>query len=110
MTFKTSAENGSSAAGRRESSCSVRGSIPWMGGTSSGLGRKSMTASSSGWTALFLKAEPGGRGAEGALEHIRRDRGLVLEVRLHQFVVMVGDRVDQLVVVLVRLFEQLGRD
>jgi hypothetical protein len=34
MTLKTSAENGSSSAGRRESSCSVRGSIPWIGGTS----------------------------------------------------------------------------
>ena len=39
MTLKASAANGSSSAGRRESSFSVRGSIPWIGGTSSGLGR-----------------------------------------------------------------------
>jgi hypothetical protein len=39
MTLKASAENGSSTAGRLESSFSVRGSIPCTGGTSSGLGR-----------------------------------------------------------------------
>jgi len=39
MTLKANAENGSSTAGRRDSSCSVRGSIPCTGGTSSGLGR-----------------------------------------------------------------------
>ncbi len=58
MTLKASALNGSSSAGRRESSCSVRGSMPWIGGTSSGLGRYSMTASSSGCTPLFLNALP----------------------------------------------------
>ncbi len=31
---------------------------PAVGGTSSGLGRKSTTASSMGWTPLFLKADP----------------------------------------------------
>ncbi len=39
VTLKARAENGSSVAGRRESSCSVRGSMPCTGGTSSGLGR-----------------------------------------------------------------------
>ena len=39
MTLKASAENGSSSEGRRESSWPVRGSTPWIGGTSSGLGR-----------------------------------------------------------------------
>ena len=39
MTLKASAANGSSVAALRESSCSVRGSTPWIGGTSSGLGR-----------------------------------------------------------------------
>ncbi len=62
MTLKASALNGSSRAGRRESSCSVRGSIPCTAGTSSGLGRKSITASSSGCTPLFLKAEPSSTG------------------------------------------------
>ena len=47
---------------------------------------------------------------EGAPEHLRRDCGLVLEIGLRQLVVVVGDRVDQLVVVLVRLLEELGRD
>ena len=50
------------------------------------------------------------RGAERAAQHLGRHRGLVLEVGLHQLLVVVGDRVDQLVVVLVRLLEELGRD
>ena len=48
--------------------------------------------------------------AQCAPEHLRRDRCLVLEVGLHQLVVVVGDRVDQLVVILVRLLDELGRD
>ena len=32
--------------------------MPLIDGTSSGDGRKSTTASSSGWTPLFLKADP----------------------------------------------------
>ena len=44
------------------------------------------------------------------LDHLRRDRGLVLDVRLEHLVVEVRDRVDQLVVVLVRLLGQLRRD
>ena len=50
------------------------------------------------------------RSSERALQHLGRDRALVLEVGLHQLVVVVGDRVDQLVVVLVGLLGQLGRD
>ena len=49
-------------------------------------------------------------GAERALDHLRRHRGLVLDVRLEHLVVEVRDRVDQLVVVLVRLLGELGRD
>jgi len=48
--------------------------------------------------------------AERAPEHLGRDRLLVLQVRLGQLVVVVGDRVDQLVVVLLGLLEELGRD
>ena len=48
------------------------------------------------------------RGAERAAQHVRRNGLLVLEVGLHQLVVVVGDRVDQLVVVLGRLLEELG--
>ena len=50
------------------------------------------------------------RCAERALQHLRRDRLFVEQVGLHQLVVVVGDRVDQLVVVLLRLFGELGRD
>ena len=50
------------------------------------------------------------RGAQGAPDHLGRDRLLVEEVGLEQLLVVLGDRVDQLVVVLVRLLGQLGRD
>ena len=50
------------------------------------------------------------RGADRAPEHVRRHRDLVPEVRLHKLVVVVGDRVDQLVVVLGRLLGELGRN
>jgi len=36
------------------------------------------------------------------LQHVGRHRGLVLEVRVHQFVVVLRDRVEQLMVVLLR--------
>ena len=49
-------------------------------------------------------------GADGAADHVRRHRGLVLDVRLEHLVVEVRDRVDQLVVVLLRLLGELGRD
>ena len=39
MTLKASAENGALGSASRESSPSVFGSIPWIAGTSSGLGR-----------------------------------------------------------------------
>ena len=48
------------------------------------------------------------RGAKRAAQHLWGHDGLVLEVGLHQLLVVVGDRVDQLVVVLVRLLHQLG--
>ena len=47
-------------------------------------------------------------GADGAPDHVRRDRALVLDVRLEHLVVEVRDDVDQLVVVLVRLLGELG--
>ncbi len=48
--------------------------------------------------------------ADGAADHLGRDRGLVLDVRREHLVVEVRDRVDQLVVVLLRLLGELGRD
>ena len=47
-----------STALRVRISSSWFGLVPCVGGMSSGLGRKSMTASSIGWTPLFLNAEP----------------------------------------------------
>ena len=61
MILKASAANGSESSAWRSagrSSSPLTGSRPSTGGTSSGLGRKSMTASSSGWTPLFLNEEP----------------------------------------------------
>ena len=39
MTLKASAENGASSVAARSVSPSAFGLIPWIGGTSSGLGR-----------------------------------------------------------------------
>ena len=39
MTLNASAENGASIEAGRSASASVFGSMPWTGGTSSGLGR-----------------------------------------------------------------------
>ncbi len=48
--------------------------------------------------------------AERALDHLRGHERLVGEVGLRELVVVLGDRVDQLMVILLRLFEQLGGD
>ena len=48
--------------------------------------------------------------AERAPDHVRRDRALVGEVGLEQLLVVLGDRVDQLVVVLVGLLLELLGD
>ena len=48
--------------------------------------------------------------ANRALQLLGGHRRLVLEVRPHQLVVVVGDRVDHLMVVLIRLLHELGRD
>ena len=61
MILKASAANGSESSAWRSASRSsppLTGSRPVTGGTSSGDGRKSMTASSSGCTPLFLNDEP----------------------------------------------------
>ena len=57
MILKAIAASGSLSAGLRSTSLPLR-SMPLMAPRSSGLGRKSTTASSSGCTPLFLKAEP----------------------------------------------------
>jgi hypothetical protein len=58
MTLKASAEKGAFGSGSRTTSSSVPGMVPAAGCTSSGDGSRSMTASSSGWTPLFLNEEP----------------------------------------------------
>ena len=50
------------------------------------------------------------RGAQRAAQHLGRHGALVVEVRLHELVVVVGHGVDQLVVVLGRLLGELGRN
>ena len=76
-----------------------------------------MTASSSGCTPLFLNAEPSSTGvilfSSVPLRSARRIISGVtdsssMQVRLGQLVVELGDRVDQLVVVLLRLLRELG--
>ena len=62
MILNASAASGSSSLARRDagrgSSSPLTISTPSTGGTSSGEGRYSMTASSSGCTPLFLNDEP----------------------------------------------------
>ena len=66
MILNARAENGASSDAARSiwfavlssGSAALSGSVPVMDGTSSGDGRKSTTASSSGWTPLFLNADP----------------------------------------------------
>ena len=68
MILNASAENGASSAAGRSMSVSsfLLGSRPAIEGTSSGDGRKSTTASSSGCTPLFLNADPQMTGTNAA--------------------------------------------
>ena len=114
MTLKASAENGSSVAGRRESSCSVR--VDAVDGRDvERAGEKVDDGVEERLHALVLEGgaeqdrrdgDVERRGAKRAAQHLGGHGGLVLEVGLHQLLVVVGDRVDQLVVVLVRLLHQ----
>ena len=92
--------------------------MPSTGGTSSGLGRKSITASSSGCTPLFLKDEPHSTGVSlissvalriAATSALGRDLGL-LEDQLDELVVVVGDLVEQVLARGGRGVGVLGRD
>ena len=97
----------------------MRGSIPWIGRDVERARQVVDDRVEQRLHALVLEggAEEDGRDrdrerrlAERAPDHVRRDRALVGEVRLEQLLVVLGDRVDQLVVVLVRLLRQLARD
>src|SRR6266511_496248 len=48
--------------------------------------------------------------AQRAPDHLRRHRGLVRQIRLEQLLVVLGNGVDQLMVVGLRLLLELGRD
>ena len=80
-------------------------SMPSVGLMSIGAGRKSTTASSMGCTPLFLNAEPHSTGTNSNAKRSGADRGLDLvdgqvlafEVLLHQVIVDVRDRLEQLV-------------
>ena len=77
-----------------------------------------MTASSIGWTPLFLNAEPHRIGTKSnasvPLRIADLDLGLgdvfAAEVLLHQVVVAGGDGLEQLLAVLVGLVDHVGRD
>src|SRR4051812_6583969 len=58
MILNTSAQKGSSSAGLRCTVSLLSTLVAVIGGMSSGDGKYSTTASSSGWTPLFLKADP----------------------------------------------------
>jgi len=62
MILNARAENGAESSAGRSSSSMPLTSRPTTGGRSTGLGRKSMTASRRGWTPLFLNAEPASTG------------------------------------------------
>ncbi len=58
MTLNANAEKGAFGSASRVISSAVPGTSPTAGSTSSGEGSRSMTASSRGWTPLFLKDDP----------------------------------------------------
>ncbi len=62
MILKARAENDSSSVSSRVSFSVSLTFMPFTGGRSAGLGRNWMTASSRGWTPLFLNAEPSSTG------------------------------------------------
>ena len=99
--------------------------MPVIDGTSSGDGRKSTTASSSGCTPLFLNADPQMTGTNAAsplprteLLHALAERRLDLvlgdllavQVFLEDLVVGFADLLDQLLAVVLRLVQHVGRN
>ena len=61
-TLKARAQKGALSSGGRVVGWPEVGSVPWMGGTSVGAGKKSHTASSKGCTPLLRRAEPASTG------------------------------------------------
>ena len=124
MTLKASAANGaSSSSGVALGLLAVarpccRARCPCIGGTSSGDGSSSTIASSSGCTPLFLKAEPQRTGVTLRSSVARcsdlaiRSCGIssLVEVGLHQLVVVVGAGLDQVGARLVGGVGQVGGD
>ena len=102
MTLNASAENGAFGSASRVISSAVPGTRPTAGSTSSGEGSRSMTASSRGWTPLFLKDDPHSTGVMEMAEHRRADGRdepvlvdlLALEVGVGELVVVVGEATE----------------
>ena len=101
--------------------------MPLIDGTSSGDGRKSTTASSSGCTPLFLNAEPQMTGTNAPsfperTELLTRLRiaalisssvivvGLAAEILLEDDVVDFADLLEQLLAVVLGVLDHVGRD
>ena len=99
MILKARAEKGSlSSALRSSMSSGWFGRCPSVGGRSSGLGRKSTTASSMGCTPLFLKADPHRTGttaaASVAVRRARRRSTAVMGSSARYFSMMVSSKLD----------------
>jgi len=116
--LKASAEKGSASSGRRTIGAPDVGSTPIIGGTSSGLGRKSTTASSSGCTPLFLNDAPqrdGNEGQRNGSTPERRQDGFggklpAGEIQLHQRVILLAGRLDEFLTQLAAAHAQIGGD
>src|SRR5207245_1469834 len=106
MILNASAENGCSSEARRSAASSFSGLVPSTGGTSSGDGRKSTTASSSGYAFVFegrarkhgSNFQRDGRAADGSAQLFRR-QGVLGEEFLKDGIVVLGDVFDDLVAV-----------
>ena len=100
MILKARAENGSlSSAWRSSSSIALDVHAPGGRDVDRGLGRKSTTASSMGWTPLFLKAEPHSTGttwlAMVALRRARVRSSAVISSSPRNFSVMRSSKLDR---------------
>ena len=75
-TLNANAENGSLSSNFLSISSLVLGFVPLIDPMSLGLGKKSTTASSKGWTPLFLNAEPVNTGTKSNFKHPLRTQAI----------------------------------
>src|SRR4029450_12298395 len=94
MILKARAAKGSLSSALRSSTADSSPTlVPWIGGTSSGEGRYQTTASSSGCTPLFLKAEA--HSTRENLPGLGAGRLPLGHLLLHQLLVVVGQQLEQ---------------